>query len=303
MKYGLLSIAFVIAATALTSGDCSSVYASASATPTSAPSINTTTPSLNTTTPSLNTTTPSLNTTTHNPNTTTHNPNTTTHNPNTTTHNPNTTTSAPTTTPVPSPTSATNLTMGKYNVSDDKGICIMLDTAIAIRVSNSQVNGTYIVQPSKTHATGECLPDVSIFLHFDEGDITFRFKKNESTKKVYVDYVQYDLTYAFTPNVLSNFTGLNRSLQLFSVDVGHSYSCKDETVDMGNGVSLDLTQFRIQALEIKNNVFGPPDLCKADQPDYRVPIAVGIILIILIIIVVVAYLISRKRRTDGYQTL
>lgn len=45
------------------------------------------------------------------------------------------------------------------------------------------------------------------------------------------------------------------------------------------------------------------DLCKADQPDYRVAIGVGVVLLILIIIVVVAYLISRKRRTDGYQTL
>ncbi|KAF4111425.1 hypothetical protein G5714_008456 [Onychostoma macrolepis] len=289
-------------------------------TTTHSPSPTTTThsPSPNTTThsPSPNTTThsPSPNTTTHSPspNTTTHSPspNTTTHSPspNTTTHSPspNTTTSAPsTTTSIPMPTPPTNMTMGKYNASDEKGtLCLMLDMAIGIRVNTSRANGTFIVQPSKTKGNGECLSNVvSISLVFDEGGISFKFNKNDATKKIFIEFVQYDLTYAFERNVLSNYTGLNRSLELFSVDLGHSYSCKAETVYMGAGVSLDLTQFRFQAFNIKNNEFGPPELCKADQPDYRVPIAVGIILIILIVIVVIAYLISRKRRTDGYQSL
>lgn len=47
----------------------------------------------------------------------------------------------------------------------------------------------------------------------------------------------------------------------------------------------------------------PADHCAADQPDYRVAIGVGIALLVLIIIVVVAYLLTRKRRTDGYQSL
>ncbi len=94
----------------------------------------------NTTTHSPNTTTHSPNTTTHSPNTTTHSPNTTTHSPNTTTHSPNTTTSAPsTTTSIPMPTPSTNMTMGKYNVSDEKGTCIMLEMAIGIRVNTSKV--------------------------------------------------------------------------------------------------------------------------------------------------------------------
>ncbi|XP_016307792.1 lysosome-associated membrane glycoprotein 1-like [Sinocyclocheilus anshuiensis] len=122
--------------------------------------------------------------------------------------------------------------------------------------------------------------------------IFFLTFQNKTTKKVYVKYVQYELTYAFKRGVLRNYTGTNRSLELFSVDLGYSYSCKAETVYMGGGVSLDLTQYRVQAFDIKNKNFGPPELCKADQPDYRVPIAVGIILIILIIIVVIAYLIK-----------
>ncbi|XP_016085113.1 macrosialin-like [Sinocyclocheilus grahami] len=285
MKYGLLLLALCIAATALTSG-------ALSATPTT---IN-----LNKLNQNSSTTTPS-------PNTTTHSPNTTTHSPNTTTHSPNTTTSAPstTTTPLPVPTPSTNMTVGNYNVTDEKGsLCIMLDMAIGIRVNTSMVNGTFIVQPSKTNFNGECSQNVaSIILNFGEGGISLKFNKNDATKKVFVEFIQYDLTYAFKTGVLSNYTGLNRSLELFSVDLGHSYSCKAETVYMGGGVSLDLTQNRFQAFDIKNNVFGSPEVCKADQRDYRVAIVVGIILIILIVIVVIAYLISRKRRSNGYQSL
>ncbi|XP_050970850.1 macrosialin [Labeo rohita] len=333
MKHGLLFIALFIAATALTSGEYSSSYMSGTsnsttqATNTTTQATNTTTQALNTTThapkttthapnttthapntttQATNTTTHAPKTTTHAPNTTTHAPNTTTHAPNTTTHNPNTTThSPPTTTAMPVPTPPTNVTTGKYNFTDGKGIpCIMMDMAIGIRVNTSGVNGTFIVQPSKTNVSGECQEKVAtLTLTFDEGSISVQFQKNETTKKAYLRFVQYDLTYAFKTGVLSNYSSENRSLELFSVDLGHSYSCHAETLYMGNGVSLDLTHNRFQAFDIKDKQFGPPELCKADQPDYRVPIAVGIILIILIVIVVIAYLISRKRRTDGYQSL
>ncbi|CAM4516281.1 unnamed protein product [Leuciscus chuanchicus] len=127
--------------------------------------------------------------------------------------------------------------------------------------------------------------------------------RDETKKKVYVELVEYNLNYAFKRGVLRNYSGKNESLELFSADPGHSYSCSAETVYMGDGVSLVLTNYRLQAFNIKNKKFGTTDLCKADKPDYRIPIAVGIILIILIVIVVIAYLISRKRRSNGYQSL
>jgi len=49
---------------------------------------------------------------------------------------------------------------------------------------------------------------------------------------------------------------MNKSLELFSAAPGHSYSCSAETVYMGKGVSLDLTNYRLQAFNIKNNGFG-----------------------------------------------
>ncbi|XP_051754882.1 macrosialin [Ctenopharyngodon idella] len=264
---------------------------------------NSTTHNPNATTHNPPTTTHSPNVTTHSPNATTHNPNSTTHNPNATTHNPNTTSPAPTSQPIPTP--HTNLTVGSYNVTDGKGkICILAKLAIGIRVNTSTINGTFIVQPSITTPSGKCEDNTAyITLKFKEGTLILTFNNNEKTKKVYVDDVEYKLTYAFKKGDVTTYSGKNKSLELFSAAQGHSYSCTAETVYMGNGVSLDLSNYRLQAFNIKNDQFGAPDLCKADKPDYRVAIAVGIILIILIVIVVIAYLISRKRRTDGYQSL
>ncbi|XP_016335063.1 macrosialin isoform X1 [Sinocyclocheilus anshuiensis] len=278
MKYGLLLITLCITATALTSGEYSSAYMAVG-----------------------------LDTTTHNPKTTTHSPNTTTPSPNTTTHNPNTTTSRPkttVTTPIPSPTPPTNMAVGHYNFSKDGKVCIMVEMAIGIRVNTSKVNGTFIVQQNKTTVSGECGDKAStIRIIFSEGQFTLKFRNNETIKKFYVEYMDYDLTYAFKTGESNDYSGKNDSLELFSVEPGHSYSCQAETVYMGDGVSLDLTHNKFQAFDFKNNEFGPPEVCKADQHDYRVAIVVGIILIILIVIVVMAYLISRKRRSDGYQSL
>ncbi|XP_051508254.1 macrosialin [Myxocyprinus asiaticus] len=295
----LLLSALLIAATALTSGDYGQ---SATASHVHSTTVHS---NITGTTASPNTTTHSPNTTTHSPNTTTHSPNTTTHSPNTTTHSPNTTTHSPkTTTAPPAPTPSAKLTVGNYNLSDSGKLCFLAKVAMQIRVNSSKVNGTFIVQEHKTNVSGSCGEKVTdIFLSFNEGQIALKFRNNETSKMVYVETLEYDLTYAFKYGVSSNFSGKNESLWLFAAAEGHSYSCKAQPVYMGGGVHLDLSSLRIQAYNIKNNDFGTPDLCKADQPNYRVPIAVGIILIILIVIVVIAYLVSRKRRADGYQSL
>ncbi|KAF7653335.1 hypothetical protein LDENG_00084240 [Lucifuga dentata] len=73
---------------------------------------------------------------------------------------------------------------------------------------------------------------------------------------------------------------------------------------MGNSLYLDISQDRMQAFNLTaNKEFGSPDVCDADKPDYRVAIAVGVTLLVLIIIVVIVYLLGRRRRTDGYQSL
>ncbi|XP_072543970.1 lysosome-associated membrane glycoprotein 1 [Salminus brasiliensis] len=275
---------------------------------TAAPTTAAPTTTAHTAAPNTTTHTAAPNTTTHTaaPNTTTHTaaPNTTTPDtPTNTTVHPNTTTT-PTTSP-PKPTPPANLTLGTYTIKDGSKVCIMLQAAIQINVNNSKVQGTFNVQPNQTQTYGSCKSNTGkIKLSFNQGIIVLAFLKNDTTKMVYATSVVVNLTYAFKSGESYSISKTNTSVQLFSMKASHSYSCKSEKVNMGDGISLEFSQERLQAFDFGNNgQFGPIDLCKADQPNYNVAIAVGIVLIVLIIIVVIAYLLSRRKRTDGYQTL
>lgn len=49
----------------------------------------------------------------------------------------------------------------------------------------------------------------------------------------------------------------NESLHLFNAKIGHCYSCRNESVYMGNGLYLEVTQDRMQAFNLtKGNEFG-----------------------------------------------
>ncbi|KAL7880114.1 hypothetical protein SRHO_G00023680 [Serrasalmus rhombeus] len=220
-------------------------------------------------------------------------------------HNTTTTLTTPhTTTHKPQPTPPTNLTVGNYTYKSGGKLCVMVLAAIQVNVSNSKATGLFTVQPNSVTVAGNCDASTSnIDLKFKEGSISLGFVKNDTTKKVYVNTVAVNLIYAFSNGGLYNISKTNTSLQLFSMEVGHSYSCKSEPVFLGDGINLDFSKQRLQAFNFINNQFGPADLCKADQPNYNVAIAVGVVLIILIVIVVIAYLVSRRKRTDGYQTL
>ncbi|XP_060887600.1 macrosialin [Labrus mixtus] len=212
-----------------------------------------------------------------------------------------TTTAKPTTSP-PKPTPSTNLTVGNYTVMKDKSICLMAQMALQIRLVKPKENGTFIVQPKSTKVDGDCKePKANLTLNFKEGFITFLF--NMSSEDVYVHTLSFNLTYPLTKDV-NKVHGVNSSVRLFAAKIGHSYSCKSESVNLGNGLYLDISKDRMQAFNLtKSNEFGLPEPCPADQPDYRVAVAVGVTLLVLIVIVVVAYLLGRRRRTDGYQTL
>lgn len=222
------------------------------------------------------------------------------------------TTHAPITTPAPKPepTPAANLTVGNYTLKSGKGLCLMAQLALQIRVEDTGKTGVFIVQPVMTKVEGGCEKSTAnLTLKFKEGFITFIFNKNTTQNAVYVDTVSFHLSYPLTSGengkISPPYVAKNGSLDLFLAKVGHSYSCKSESVFMGNGLYLDVTQDRMQAFNLtKEWDFGTSDPCPADRPaDYRVAIAVGIVLLILIIIVVVAYLLSRRKRSDGYQSL
>ncbi|XP_034532543.1 macrosialin-like [Notolabrus celidotus] len=217
---------------------------------------------------------------------------------------PPTTTPKPTTTP-PKPTPSTNLTVGNYTLMGEKNvICLMAQMALQIRLVIPKDNGTFIVQPKATKAEGGCKdPKANLTLVFPEGFITFMFNKSAADDTVYVNSLSFSLVYPLSKTE-NKFNGFNSSVKLFTAKVGHSYSCKSESLYMGKGLYLDVTQDRMQAFNLtKSNEFGLPDPCPADQPDYRVAVAVGVTLLVLIVIVVLAYLLGRRRRTDGYQTL
>ncbi|XP_041634906.1 macrosialin-like [Cheilinus undulatus] len=215
------------------------------------------------------------------------------------------TTAKPTTTPPsPSPTPSANLTGGNYTLMDKTNICLMAQMELQIRLVSPKGNGTFIVQPKSTKVEGECKdPKANLTLTFKEGFITFLFNKSSDNNTVYVHTLSFKLLYPMNKEE-NKFSGSNSSLRIFSAKVGHSYSCKKETLYMGKGLYLDVDKDRMQAFNLtKSNEFGLPDPCEADQPDYRVAVAVGVTLLVLIVIVVLAYLLGRRRRTDGYQTL
>ncbi|XP_071334319.1 macrosialin [Trachinotus anak] len=273
---------------------------------TTTPKPTTTTPKPTTTTSNATTTTPKPTTTTSNATTTTPKPTTTTSNATTTTPKPTTTTPKPTVTPTPEPTPPTNLTVGKYRLKNEKNVvCLMADMALQIRLATPQANGTFNVVPEKTSTTGSCEEaKANLTLVFKEGFITLMFNKSVANDTAYVDALSFNLSYAFSKGAFHRYSARNNSMHLFAAKIGHSYSCKDESLYMGDGLYLDVSQDRMQAFNLtKSNDFGLPDVCSADKPDYRVAIGVGVTLLVLIVIVVIAYLLSRKRRTDGYQTL
>lgn len=174
---------------------------------------------------------------------------------------------------------------------------------LQIRVNDSKTGGVFTVQ-NKTKPTCPVKNDtMTLSLTFTEGDIVFVFQRNKTSKAVYVNSLHLNLTYAFKKGAEKTYTADNKTLELFKAAIGHSYSCSNESIFLGNNIFLDVSNNRIQAFNITNNQFGQVDLCKADQPDYTVAIAVGIVLLILIIIVILAYACSRRRRSDGYQSL
>ncbi|XP_029382652.1 macrosialin-like isoform X2 [Echeneis naucrates] len=257
--------------------------------------------------PSPKTTTTTPKTTTTTPKTTTTTPKTTTTTPKTTTTTPKTTATTPktTTTPVPGPTPPTRVFVGSYNLTEKKVVCLRANMALEIQLSAAKVNGSFIVQPNETKTEGSCgETKANLTLVFKEGFITFMFNKSVADNTAYVDALSFKLSYSFAKGARQEYRADNKSLHLFAAKVSHCYSCSGEMLYMGNGLYLNVTKNRMQAFNLtKSYDFGQPDMCLADKTDYRVAIGVGVTLLVLIVIVVLAYLVSRRKRTDGYQTL
>ncbi|XP_041094274.1 macrosialin-like isoform X2 [Polyodon spathula] len=241
-------------------------------------------PITNHTTPMINHTTPMINHTTHAPIT-------------------NHTTA---TTPAPRPTPPVPLAVGDYNVKAGDVVCVRARLAIQLKIQydiagGKQLWGVFFVQPNLTTASGTCQgKQATLKLNFKEGSIVFSFQKDNDS--VSVKSIKSEVNYPFT-NMESHFSASNDSLSEFRARIGHSYSCKNQSVMINAGFYLETSQQQVQAFNITKGDFGPADFCPADQPNYTVAIAVGVVLAILIVIVIIAYLISRRQHPAGYQTL
>ncbi|KAM9717744.1 lysosome-associated membrane glycoprotein 2-like [Menidia menidia] len=216
-------------------------------------------------------------------------------------------TTRPTTKPittVPWTTPATTLIVGNYSLKTSKGdTCLLAHMALKIRLESAEANGTFVVQPQAATVEGSCgNTNANLSIVFAQGCITFLFNKSVANNTVYVNALSFNLTYAFKKGESKRYS-VSNATNLFPAKIGHSYSCKNESIHMGNGLYLDVSQDRMQAFNLTNNDFGRSDPCPADQPDYRVAIAVGVTLLVLIVLVLVVYLLGRRKRTDGYQSL
>ncbi|CAG5929611.1 unnamed protein product [Menidia menidia] len=200
--------------------------------------------------------------------------------------------------------SATTLIVGNYSLKTSKGdTCLLAHMALKIRLESAEANGTFVVQPQAATVEGSCgNTNANLSIVFAQGCITFLFNKSVANNTVYVNALSFNLTYAFKKGESKRYS-VSNATNLFPAKIGHSYSCKNESIHMGNGLYLDVSQDRMQAFNLTNNDFGRSDPCPADQPDYRVAIAVGVTLLVLIVLVLVVYLLGRRKRTDGYQSL
>ncbi|XP_042369433.1 macrosialin, partial [Plectropomus leopardus] len=161
--------------------------------------------------------------------------------------------------PPPQPTPSTNLTVGNYSLQGDKKeICLKAQMALQIRLMTPKANGTFIVQPNLTKADGGCKETTAnLTLVFKEGFITFMFNKSIANNTVYVDALSFSLSYPLSKDRNLAYTASNKSMHLFTARIGHSYSCKSESLYMGDGLYLDVNQDRMQAFNIsKSNDFG-----------------------------------------------
>ncbi|XP_018584312.2 macrosialin-like isoform X1 [Scleropages formosus] len=216
-----------------------------------------------------------------------------------------------TTTPAAGPTPP-ELVVGNYTIERKGGIlCVKAEMALQIRVTyrtifKNESEGIFTIQPSRTVAVGGCgETTATLHLKFDEGVIFFRFQKNTTTNTVYVSTVSVLVTITL-PNAdpkKRTYTAKNESVQLFSAQLCHSYACNQQSVSMGQNLTLEVFQQRIQALDFTGPAFGPEDPCPVVQGSSNLAMILCILLLVLIVAVAVACFIWRRKKLEGYQPL
>ncbi|XP_072897338.1 lysosome-associated membrane glycoprotein 3 isoform X2 [Hemitrygon akajei] len=210
------------------------------------------------------------------------------------------TTSTPTELPTLSPTVTFPVT-GFYNVSLKNTLCIKMAIGIQLIVGTKSKNLYFNVPPSRTTVSGKCGNTTTwINLQFNYGFVNFTFRKDG--KQYYISEVR--VTLHSTNNLDKTYHGIAKNMELFNVELGHSYKCKSKRVVHFSTDSLQILMVntQVQAFNISGGIFGKAEECYVDYKSV-LPIVFGVVLAVLIVIMIAVYLIGRRFQAAGYQRI
>jgi lysosomal-associated membrane protein 1/2 len=245
-----------------------------------------------------------------------------------------TTTAAASTTTAPTPPSDKPVTGNwNYTASTTNGTatyCIISHMAVLMTFNYTKTdNKTAVVKyaiPANAAVTGACGFNGSkayIELTFFE-DWTLQLDfKNETTKKYAIEKItlSYSVHDKYFPNITSTDNKTAEAMlmnqTIGEAPLGNVYSCKSEellkdfTFTPGTNVFLQAMTMSDVKLSAYQNVTTKDDgytldyyYCADDSAvNNLVPIIVGAALAGLVLIVLIAYLIGRKRRQTGYESV
>lgn len=208
--------------------------------------------------------------------------------------------------PAPSPETPS---VGKYNVSDANGTCLLAHVGLQLNVTylrNDSVTVTRVfsVDPNKTAVGGSCAPQLAT-LELREADSTtlvLQFALNASASRFFLQGVRLNMT---LPDAREpSFREANGSLRALEASVGHSYRCSaEQRLPVTPAFTLTVVRAWLQAFRVQGGQFGSAEECPLDENSMLIPIAVGGALAGLVLVVLIAYLVGRKRSHAGYQTI
>ncbi|XP_041726628.2 LOW QUALITY PROTEIN: lysosome-associated membrane glycoprotein 1 [Coregonus clupeaformis] len=220
-------------------------------------------------------------------------------------HPPSTTTAAP----VPVPTPGTP-NQGSYSVSNSNGtVCLLARMALQLNIShfsalqNKTIQEVVNLLPNQTTSSGSCDPSSATLVLTQGGttNLSFLFTLNTTSNRYHLSGLSVVAAWS---DMTAPFNTSNSSLDYLRGSLGRSYMCSSEqTLAVDQNFSLNTFQLQVQPFGLTRGQFAQAEECQLDQDNMLIPIVVGAALAGLVLIVLIAYLIGRKRRPAGYQTI
>ncbi|NXJ13725.1 LAMP1 protein, partial [Odontophorus gujanensis] len=219
-----------------------------------------------------------------------------------------TTSLVPTTSPAPT-TAPSDPAVGKYNVTDANGTCVLASMGLQLNITYLKKDEKVALDllnfiPHNTNASGRC-ENTSAFLSlaFEKTKITFHFVLNASSEKFFLQGVNVSTTLPSEAKA-PVFEASNDSMSELRATVGNSYRCSaEENFQVTDKALVNVFNVQVQAFKVDGDKFGAVEECQLDENNMLIPIIVGAALAGLVLIVLIAYLIGRKRSHAGYQTI